>query len=395
VKDSTKNYGIIYEEANGTIRNCVVATNMIGDMYDVDIGIWDNSFVTINLYAIHNCGRIGVFYYDGCGGGVYDGIIEGQVYNNENYVNYGIEIAGNEIFNRDNLYSSPKWSSADILIDGWLGLFAVPSSRVMIEKNEIHDNYYGIEVVANPLSYAHYNNIYNNRGYGVIQGSDYVGNNATSMQHLTDGGHETGPHHGTSWMYMESPYGPHYGSGDSVSDYVLYDPWLEYPWSAPPPTIKVEPPICQMQMLNKTFSINITINDLNVGYKAIGVQFRLCHNKTLLEVVNVTEGPFLKDGAWNLHGTYFIYFVGSYTPYDPSIVAGVLLYPNATGRWNAFPSGNGVIATITFKSIYQERGLEKPPLACDLKLVETLIVGDDGTKIPPTFGMDLQDSPNL
>jgi hypothetical protein len=388
-----KSYGVIYEESTGIIRSCIVSTNMIGDMYDVGIAAWDSSSLTVYSCTVKNFGRIGIFYYDGCNGGVYSSTIEGQVYNNEDYVNYGIEIetysypcnieiARNEIYNCDNLHPAPKWSSAGIVIDGWLGQYAVPSSEVAINNNEIHDNYYGIEVVANPLSYAHYNNIYNNREYGVIQDPDYAGNNATFDATYNWWGHNTGPYHATSWMHMGSPYGPHYGLGDNVSDYVLYDPWLEYYWPAPPPTIKVEPPISQMQMLNKTFSVNITINDLSVGYKAVGVQFRLCYNSTLLQFVDATEGPFMQDPRWNLYETFFLYYNETPIKYGPSVIVGILLLPNDTGCWNAFPSGSGVLATITFKTLVQEAGLEKPPLTCSLTLIQTLIVDAGEGEIP-------------
>lgn len=59
------------------------------------------------------------------------------------------------------------------------------------------------------------------------------------------------------------------------------------------------------------------------------------------------------------------------------MLVGILLLPNNTGYWEAFPSGSGVLATITFKAIYQERGLEKSPLTCDLALEDTLIVDDE------------------
>jgi len=103
-------------------------------------------------------------------------------------------------------------------------------------------------------------------------------------------------------MYKGSPYGPHYGLGDNVSDYVLYDPWLGYSWPARPPTLKVEPSVYEAGLLNKTISIDITMNDLSAGYRVVAVQFRLCYNSTLLEFINATEGPFLKSFASQQQG---------------------------------------------------------------------------------------------
>jgi hypothetical protein len=61
--------------------------------------------------------------------------------------------------------------------------------------------------------------------------------------------------------------------------------------------MKVEPSLIQVQRLDKTFQVNVTINDLWEGWRAVGVQFRLLYNDTLLEIVNVTEGPFLESFA--------------------------------------------------------------------------------------------------
>jgi hypothetical protein len=60
-----------------------------------------------------------------------------------------------------------------------------------------------------------------------------------------------------------------------------------------------------------------------------------------------------------------------------------MIYPNSTGWWNPqWPEGGGVIATITFKAIYQERGLEKPPLTCSIKLVDTMVMDDELLETP-------------
>jgi len=806
---NTKNYGVIFEESNGTIRDCVVSANTVGDMNSIGIGAWDGSDLTVEESTIENFGRIGVFYYSGCTGGVYDSEIIGQVYSDENEVNYGIEIegwdvgcdieiVGNEIYSCDNTYSSePLWSSAAIVIDGWLAIEGysayMQSSTVEIEGNDIHDNYYGIEVVANSLSHAHHNDIYNNREYGVASDPDEFGNNMTFDARFNYWGSLLGPFHndtnlpgfgdevtdnvsyspwlgfvagttpmtyhvnptgkiqdaigdaspgdtvkvyegtyteqlvidktltllgdpgprivapdtrntytiaestatwdpiifayggtesggavggsgtisvtidgfeidggnkaatarfvgilcrnvnpgvvsnnnihdmydadgegdgpqtfgimvcgdsdvtlefneirdfsrggigvqgddgtlpdpmatvklntvlgngletGSGWwaengiqiawgaggsiiennvsgcqvnnpdwvatgimaydaidgtdildntvadcdtgiavispsydlvdgnvvtgctwdgirlgwpvdnctvsnniisdnwagigvwdasdntiqkniienneygIYMDGdsnnnailandilnnvidgihiePYGgfdpsgtkihcnkivgngvsgvnktgteivdatcnwwgsdtgPYHpttnpdGTGDRVSDHVDYKPWKVVP------TIKVEPPSHIAGQTNKTFTINITINDLVDCWKVTGIQFRLSYNNTLLEVVNLTAGSFMKDPQWNLHGIAFIDFIETDGSYGPHILVGIILYPNATGQWNAFPNGSGILATITFKTIYQQSGFaETPPLSCDLTLLDTLL----------------------
>jgi hypothetical protein len=144
------------------------------------------------------------------------------------------------------------------------------------------------------------------------------------------------------------------------------------------PTIKVEPSVYNAQLLDKTFTVNVTMNDLGQYWRIIGVQFRLCYNATLLEVVNVTEGPFMKHAG----GTLFTCYVEEDPIYGSVVLVGILLWPDSTGHWHNFPSGSGTLVTITFKTAYQERGLEKPPLTCDLTLKTTMLVDDDGKVVP-------------
>jgi len=223
-----KSYGVIYEESSGTIKNCIVQTNMIGDMYDTGIAAWDRSNLKVDTCTVKKFGRIGVFYYNGCGGGVYNSIIEGQIYSDLNYVDYGIEIEswsdpcvieikGNKIYNCNNTNPEPSWSSAGVVIDGWVASYDLPHSIVNMTCNDIYNNFYGIEVVANPYSWAHYNNIYNNTYYGVIQDSDFANNNITFDARYNWWGKASGPYHPTL-----NPS----GQGNKVSDYVAFAPWL-------------------------------------------------------------------------------------------------------------------------------------------------------------------------
>jgi len=149
-----------------------------------------------------------------------------------------------------------------------------------------------------------------------------------------------------------------------------------------PAIIKVEPQVTSMQMLNKTFTVNITINNLWIGWKAVGMQFRLCYNSTLLEVTDVKIGPFMTDPRWNRHGVFWVGEVRTDGTYGPHVLVGIMLYPNDTGQWEAFPEGSGVLATITFKAIMQERGLEKPPLTCDLTLADVLLIDETIEELP-------------
>jgi hypothetical protein len=413
VPPGTKSYAVLYENSTGMIRNCVVSPNTIGDMYSVAIALWDNSIVTVESCLVKNFGRIGI-YSNNATSIIRGNEIIGQVYSLNNQVIYGIEIedysgpsvaeiTGNKIYNCNNTNPSPLWSSAAILVDGWrewadvYNLALLPST-VIITYNEIYNNYESIELVANEFSYARYNNFHHNT-FGLVSAPENWTTNPT--YYVFDArynwwGDASGPYHNTTWTYMGEPYGPHYGLGDPVSDYVLYDPWLEYPTPLPKPTISVEPSSYEAQLRNEIFTINVTLNNLSVGWQVVGVEFKLRYNATLLEVLNVTEGPFLQEFAVEPHqGTYFVKIVKA-----DYVHVGIIILPDEHGLYHFFPSGNGTLATITFKAVYQQMGLEKPPLSCNLELFDT-IIGDfaastvahnttDGYyEIPPTVLGDL------
>jgi len=386
-----KSYAVLYENSSGMVYNCTVSPNTIGDMNSAAIAAWDNSVVTITGCTIKNFGRIGV-YSNNATMSIVGNTITGQVYAADNLVNYGIEIEDysgpsiatitqNVIYNCNNTHPNPLWSSAAIIVDTWrewadyYNLKLLPS-KVSITYNTVYDNYESIEIVSNEFSYAHYNNFTNN-AWGVVSAPENWTTNPT--YHVFDArfnwwGDASGPHHTTSWMYNGNPYGPHFGSGDEVSDYVLYDPWT----GVPLPTISVQPALIEKQILNATFAINITISNMREGWRAIGVQFRLVYNSTLLQFVNATEGPFMKDLRWNPDGTLFIATSETGILHGPNVIVGIMLFPSDTGNgWESFPYGNGTLATITFRTLMQETGLQKPPLTCGLTLVETMILNND------------------
>jgi penicillin amidase len=152
-----------------------------------------------------------------------------------------------------------------------------------------------------------------------------------------------------------------------------------------PAIVKIEPTVYQCKKLNKTVSINITVSNLRAYWRVVGIQVRIWYNSTLLEFVNATEGPFLKSFALLQPGSMGTIFSAAHEanpPWGPSVLVGALLLPNSTGQWNSpFPEGEGLLATLNFKSIYQERGLEKPPLTFDIILTQTDMFDDSGQTI--------------
>ena len=283
-----KSYGVIYENSSGTIRDCVVSPNTIGNLQSFAIAAWDNSTLMVDLSTIKNFGRIGIFYFSGCSGGVYNSTIIGQVYSGEGDVNYGIEvesynslacdieIIGNDLYNCGNTFTpEPEWSSAGIVIDGWRAFYDLPPSTVAIEKNNIYDNYYGIEVVANNYSHAYYNNIYDNREYGIIQDPDYAGNNGTFDARFNWWGDPFGP--------TASP-----PAGDKISGYVDYAPWLieQYPPAVLVPKLYVDPETKEVWTPAECTEFNVTIVIERVT-DLYGFEFKLTWNSSLLNLVKI------------------------------------------------------------------------------------------------------------
>jgi len=147
------------------------------------------------------------------------------------------------------------------------------------------------------------------------------------------------------------------------------------------PTLIVQPDVYGASEKGEVFDINVTISDLDVQWRAPSVQFRLCYNDTLLEVVNVTEGPFMKDPRWNLYGTFFFYYIEPDGLYGPHVLVGIVLRPDTTGQYTKFPEGGGTLATITFKAIHDVPVYPSPPVIYPLSLKDTLIPSVDLTLV--------------
>jgi hypothetical protein len=144
-------------------------------------------------------------------------------------------------------------------------------------------------------------------------------------------------------------------------------------------TLKVEPPTSTATAYNEVFSVNVTLNNVLAGYEVVGAEFKLGFNSTMLSVESVTEGPFLAAYAGTPHlGTWFGYSIGS-----DYVLFGVVILPNATGSYEFFPSGNGTIATITFKATYQHVGCGLPPETSPLDLYDTKIADASGVYLVP------------
>ena len=150
------------------------------------------------------------------------------------------------------------------------------------------------------------------------------------------------------------------------------------------PTLSVDPPLVEVHGVGTTFSVNVDVSELNVGWRATSVQFRLTYNAEYLEVVSVTEGPFMTDSRWNLHNTFFISSIDDdFNVYGGNVLVGIQLLPDDNGNWVALPTGSGTVATVTFNVTSLPRGLDQPPTHVNLGLVTPSgLVNDNAEDIP-------------
>jgi hypothetical protein len=142
-------------------------------------------------------------------------------------------------------------------------------------------------------------------------------------------------------------------------------PWLEV---VPAESI-LGPDLVVGDQYGKTFQVAVDIKSLHFAWYLVGVQFRLSFDTSLVEVVNVEEGPYLAqfNNTVDPPYTYFISYVELGDPiYGDHVLVGDLLLPNAEGEWTVFPGGdwvmgdepippeaNGTIAIITFRPLVQ------------------------------------------
>jgi len=132
--------------------------------------------------------------------------------------------------------------------------------------------------------------------------------------------------------------------------------------------------------LNGTFTVNITLSNVSDSMTLVGVEFKLRYNTTLLQVVRVDNGTFLEGFAGSPNGGMLYY--GPIMGPDYVQFAGLIL-PDVNCTWHApFPSGNGTIATITFKVMYQPYGLQNPTIYCNLTLFDTKLGDFQANPIP-------------
>ena len=143
------------------------------------------------------------------------------------------------------------------------------------------------------------------------------------------------------------------------------------------PTLSVKPYPYVATHEGEVFVVKVNIEELDRDWRLIGADFKLKFNSTLLDVLNVTEGDFLKGFAQKAGtDTWF----QAYIEEDHGRI-GILILPLSNGTWpsNVFPEGEGTLATIIFQSTYKPP--ETEPAFCSLELADVILLDVHGEEI--------------
>jgi len=140
------------------------------------------------------------------------------------------------------------------------------------------------------------------------------------------------------------------------------------------PYFSVIPATYTASAVGEIFNITVCVNKLYSGWAAVGFEFKLSYNASILQLLGVYEGAWLPPfGVSPNQGTLFLTSFGS-----GYVQVGDVVLPDANGTWHApFPSAadpnNVPMAILQFNATAQ--GLFPTVLSCPLHLYDTK-VGD-------------------
>ena len=118
--------------------------------------------------------------------------------------------------------------------------------------------------------------------------------------------------------------------------------------ASPTPVIRVEPKDNTADV-GETFAVNITVTDITEEESLYGWECRITFNPNIINAVNATEGPFLKDTGYE---TFWRMEIDNTTG-----TVDILALISPSIEWSGFPptgaNGSGTLATLTFKAVGQ------------------------------------------
>ena len=425
---------VLYRRTNVTIRNLMMRGLYCG------VHIYESSFCSVVLNTIMGSTGEGIrltrsvsnrLYKNRIENSTYDGVYLSSSHNNSIIKNNittsknGILLSYSSTFNNISennltyngngielcLPSNYNNISGNVIahnthgIQLWRGASNIGPSNNIITKNTIKDNYEGLILSHANNNTVSENNLLSNRIgvwlYNSFNNTFYHNNFVNNTVQIDnrgsnntwDDGYPSGGNYWSDYAGVDLYSGPYQnvtgsdGIGDTpyvidednVDNYPLMSPWGELP--ALIPTLAVAPSYYLATHAGETFNVTVRIENLSAASRAVGFQFRLSYNDTLLEVVNVAEGSFLRqfNQTSSPPYTFFVYYIEPETQYPngtvipPHVLVGILLMPNSTGDWpGPFPEGNGTLASITFNVTAESAG------SCILHLFDTKIVNDEG-----------------
>jgi len=128
-------------------------------------------------------------------------------------------------------------------------------------------------------------------------------------------------------------------------------PWFEVD------SVTLGPELVVGDQFGQEFDVNVYIKNLHFAWMMVGFNMRLTYDPAIIEVVSVTEGPFLTDPTWNWYGTYPIVMYpepANFVCPSTHMILADLLLPNGMGIWDQpEPEGEGIVFTIRFKPLVQ------------------------------------------
>jgi len=163
------------------------------------------------------------------------------------------------------------------------------------------------------------------------------------------------------------------GVGGVPITHTVEDGYYKLNWSVPTSVPYYSVESYEATSLGEVFNVSVMINDLDSAWEAVGFEFKLGFNSTILEVLNIYEDPWLNDtfGQPPNIGTLFLSLIGA-----DNVQVGNVVLPDGNGTWHTpFPGtsipGSGVLALIEFNATYQDMFPEVA--SCVLNLFDTKI----------------------
>jgi hypothetical protein len=156
-------------------------------------------------------------------------------------------------------------------------------------------------------------------------------------------------------------------------------------WSPPvmTPFFSVDPPTYTASNVGEVFNISVKVNSLDSGWEAVGFEFKLGYDSTLLQVLNVWEGPWLLPfGAPPNQGTSLMQLVNR-----TYIQIRDVVNPDVNGTLHpSWPQGSGGMAIIQFNATMP--GSFPNALTCPLHLYDKRVEDVLGNAVNQTASVD-------